>query len=280
MPPASQFGYCSSRDVLTIMSGMQTYKRDLSEDEQRLFDERRRLDAEKPRQFVSFALYKLDASFRREFSDDQRADAVEELARVVDNARHKFMVYPYSTLGIRPETDLLLWRISYRLEDFEELTAAMLRTRLGKYLNTPYSFLGITGTSIYVDEHLDPAHSESNRNIIQIGGGKYVFVYPFVKSRPWYVLPQESRMESMREHIRVGHLYPSVKLNTIYSFGLDDQDFVVAFESDYPQDFVDLVKQLRETDSSTYTQKDTPTITCLQQDLRTILAHVCAVEPK
>jgi chlorite dismutase len=54
-----------------------------------------------------------------------------------------------------------------------------------------------------------------------------------------------------------------VKLNTTYSFGLDDQDFVVAFESDHPEDFVDLVMELRETDASKYTVRDTPIFTCV-----------------
>jgi chlorite dismutase len=233
------------------MSQMQTYKKDISDEERRLYEERRQADLERPRQFVNFAFYRLDPQFRREFNDQQRAEMIDDYAKVVDVARQKFLIYPYSTLGLRPETDFLLWRISYRVEDFQ---------------------------TIYVDENADPAENE-HRNKIVIGGGKYLFVYPFVKTRAWYVLPQEKRMESMREHIRVGHQFPSVKLNTTYSFGLDDQDFVVAFESDYPQDFMDLVKQLRETDSSTHTLRDTPTFTCIQQDLRTTLAHVCGVDP-
>jgi chlorite dismutase len=258
---------------------MQTYKQDISAEERALFDARRKADAEKPRQFVNFAFYKLDPLFRREADDRERADAADEFAAVVEESRRNTLVYSYSTLGIRPETDFLLWRISYRLEDFQEGAAAMLRTRIGKYLNTPYSYLAMTGPTIYVDEKTDEHHAESNRNTVVIGGGKFVFIYPFVKTRPWYVLPQEERMNAMREHIRVGRLYPSVKLNTTYSFGLDDQDFVVAFESDYPQDFLDLVKQLRETEASTYTQRDTPIFTCVKQDLRSLLADVCAIEP-
>jgi chlorite dismutase len=259
---------------------MKAYKEQLSLEEQKLFDERRQADAEKPRQFVNFSFYKLDPSFRRNVSDSDRADAVEEFAKVIKAQHGKYLVYPYSIFGWRSDVDFLLWRISYHIEDFEESTSAILRTHLGKYLTTPYSFLSMTGSTIYVDPETDEDHSESNRNVIVIGGGKFLFVYPFVKTRPWYILPQEKRMESMREHIRVGKLYPSVKLNTTYSFGLDDQDFVVAFECDYPQDFLDLVKQLRETDSSTYTQRDTPMFTCMQQDLRTMLAHICGVEPK
>jgi chlorite dismutase len=259
---------------------MKTYTEKLTAEEQALFDARRQADAEKPRQFVNFSFYKLDSVFRREVSEADRADAVEEFTKVVTDQRSKFLIYPYSTFGWRSDVDFLLWRVSYRLDDFEESTSALVRTMLGKYLSVPHSLLAMTGSTIYVDEKTDESHAESNRNTIVIGGAKYLFVYPFVKTRPWYVLPQDKRMESMREHIHVGRQYPSVKLNTTYSFGLDDQDFVVAFECDYPQDFLDLVKQLRETDASTYTQRDTPMFTCMQQDLRTILAHVCAVEPK
>jgi chlorite dismutase len=83
-----------------------------------------------------------------------------------------------------------------------------------------------------------------------------------VKSREWYLLPKEDRQKVMDEHIRVGTQYPTVKLNTTYSFGLDDQDFVVAFESDEPKDFLDLVMTLRETQGSKYTIRDTPIYTC------------------
>ncbi len=261
------------------MSKMKTYRDNISPEEKARFDEQRAADAEHPRQFVNFAFYKLDPSFRRTLSEPQRAQAVEELAQVIENAKHKFLIYPYSNLGLRSEVDFLLWRISYRLEDFEEMTAAMLRTTMGVYLDPAYSFLSMTGKSIYVDEEDDQPALDARHKIV-IGGGQYVFVYPFVKTRPWYVLPAEARMDAMRDHIRVGKKYPSVKLNTTYSFGLDDQDFVVAFESDYPQDFLDLVKELRETDASTYTQRDTPMFTCLQQDLRTLLSHVGGVEPK
>ena len=67
----------------------------------------------------------------------------------------------------------------------------------------------------------------------------------------------------MQEHIKLGREYPSVDLNTSYSFGLDDQEFVVAFETDNPADFLDLVQRLRTTESSSYTLRDTPTFTCI-----------------
>lgn len=232
-----------------------------------------------PRQFVSFAFYKLDPFFRRMLDEGAREAAVDEFAHVIESASARYLIYPYSTLGIRAEADFLLWRISYKLEDFEETSAAILRTTLGQYLTTPYHFLSMTKTSIYVADHVHD-DQEATRNKIAVSGRKYLFVYPFVKTRPWYLLPKDERMRIMRAHIIMGHEYPSVKLNTTYSFGLDDQDFVVAFESNHPEDFVDLVQALRETESSLYTQRDTPIITCMSQDLRVLLAHVAGVEPR
>jgi chlorite dismutase len=84
-----------------------------------------------------------------------------------------------------------------------------------------------------------------------------------VKTRAWYLLPLEERQAIMDVHIKVGHEFPTVRINTAYSFGLDDQEFVVAFESDSPSDFLDLVMKLRETRSSEYTLRDTPIFTCI-----------------
>ena len=49
----------------------------------------------------------------------------------------------------------------------------------------------------------------------------------------------------MNEHMRVGRGYPSVRQALAYSFGLDDQDFIVAYETDDLAAFGDLVRELR-----------------------------------
>jgi nitrite reductase/ring-hydroxylating ferredoxin subunit len=100
---------------------------------------------------------------------------------------------------------------------------------------------------------------------------RYFFVYPFVKTREWYQLPLEERQAIMDQHIAIGRKYPSVKLNTTYSFGLDDQEFVVSFETDEPADFLDLVMELRETRSSLYTLRDTPIFSCISMPLEEVL---------
>ena len=78
----------------------------------------------------------------------------------------------------------------------------------------------------------------------------------------------------MDEHIYVGNKYPSVKLNTSYSFGIDDQEFVVAFETDYPEDFVDLVMDLRETQGSLYVERDTPIFTYVANSLEDTISSL------
>jgi chlorite dismutase len=84
------------------------------------------------------------------------------------------------------------------------------------------------------------------------------------KKRVWYRLPYERRKAMMIEHFAIGHRYPQVKINTAYSFGLDDQEFVVAFECDEPAAFLDLVMELRESQASRYTERETPIFTCVR----------------
>jgi chlorite dismutase len=129
----------------------------------------------------------------------------------------------------------------------------------------------MTKRSIYLDQHVHPGQERLH---IKPSKAKYVFVYPFVKTRPWYLLPKEERQRVMDEHIAIGHKYPSVKINTTYSFGLDDQDFVVAFETNEPADFVDLVMDLRETESSLFTVRDTPIFTCVSKPLAEVLSDL------
>ena len=150
------------------------------------------------------------------------------------------------------------------------MTAALLATGLGQYLTTPYSLLAMTKRSTYVRDHKH-ADQEGTRLRLTPGKFRYLFIYPFVKTRAWYRLTQAARQGMMNEHIEIGHKYPTVRLNTTYSFGLDDQEFVVAFESDKPEDFLDLVMELRGAETSNYTQRDTPIFTCIHHDLDEML---------
>jgi len=230
--------------------------------------ERRKQAGEKEvkRQFVNFAFYKLDPAFRR-LPEAEREKGKKEFLDVLEDydTNDDMIVLSYSMVGIRADTDLMLWRISYELEKFQEMSARIFRTGLGKYLSTTYSYLSQTKRSMYQDM-LNPEHEEDRTHIIP-GKAKYLFIYPFVKTREWYLLTQFTRQGIMDEHIYVGNKFPSVKLNTSYSFGIDDQEFVVAFETDYPDDFVDLVMELRETQGSLYVERDVPIFTCIATSL-------------
>jgi chlorite dismutase len=224
------------------------------------------------RQFVNFAFYKLDPAFRR-LADLEKEQARAQFAALFAQPRQGLLCLSYSTVGLRPDADFLLWRIASGPDEFQSQTQAINRTRLGGFLGTPWSFVSMTKRSMYIDK-VDPFHTAESRTHIIPGKRKYLFVYPFVKTREWYLLSLEQRQAIMDVHIKAGNKYPSVKLNTTYSFGLDDQDFVVAFETDEPKDFLDLVMELRETQSSKYTQRDTPIFTCVQLTVGKILEQL------
>lgn len=224
------------------------------------------------RQFVNFAFYKLDPAFRR-LADSEKQQAKIEFQSLLSQPRPGMICLSYSTVGLRPDCDFLLWRIGAGTDDFQNHTQAINRTRVGAYLTTPWSFVSMTKRSMYIDK-VDPFHTAESRTHIIPGKRKYLFVYPFVKTRAWYLLPLDQRQALMDGHIQIGNKYPSVKLNTTYSFGLDDQEFVVAFETDEPKDFLDLVMELRETESSKYTLRDTPIFTCVQASMEKILEQL------
>ena len=211
------------------------------------------------RQYVSFAFYKISEEFRKLPASEKEA-AKKSFIEAARSFESEGILLSYSTLGFRSDVDLMLWRISYDLDALQKQSSAMIKSDLGPYLTTPASYLAMTKRSTYIDQHQHAEGMEESRTNILPGKFKYIFVYPFVKSREWYLLSKEARQKVMDEHIKVGNLYPSVKLNTTYSFGLDDQEFVVAFETDEPKDFLDLVMALRETEGSKYTIQDPPFI--------------------
>jgi chlorite dismutase len=222
------------------------------------------------REFVRFAFYKVDPGWRR-LEGVARTEAAGDVESLVSRYAEGMMIRPYSTVGMRADSDLCLWTASHELTSIQDFARDFDATGLGKLCTNTHSFLSMTKRSIYLDQHIHPGQERLH---IKPSKAKYVFVYPFVKTRQWYLLPKEERQRVMDEHIAIGHRYPSVKINTTYSFGLDDQDFVVAFETNEPADFVDLVMDLRETESSMFTVRDTPIFTCVSKPLAEVLADL------
>ena len=224
------------------------------------------------RQFVNFMFFRVDRAFRA-LSAEQKVQAKRELAEIVARYQGPMIVLPYSTLGLKAGVDFMLWRIGFDIDPFQRMVADINKSILGRYLDVPASYLAMTKHSQYVDEHVHEGQ-EGRRLRIVPGKRPFLFVYPFVKTRDWYLLPASERQRIMNEHIAIGHKYPRVKINTTYSFGLDDQDFVVAFESDTADEFLDLVQELRETESSKFTVRDTPMYTCRRSTMEEILDSI------
>ena len=205
------------------------------------------------RQFVKYTFLKVAPEWRRLDADERARHKREVLAACEDFASER-LLRAFSLVGTRGDADLLLLSQAVNLERIHEFHVVLAQSGLMAWCEIPYSFLAMTKPSEYSDEsrlEVRPQHS------------KYLFVYPFVKTREWYGLDPKERWRIMQDHIRMGREYPSIDLNTSYSFGLDDQEFVVAFEGDEPAVFLDLVQRLRTTEASAYTLRDTPSFTCL-----------------
>jgi chlorite dismutase len=202
-------------------------------------------------QYVAYTFFRVDPAWRglpveeREAHKDAFAEVVEDWAARMDVLR------TYSVTGVRPDSDFFLWRITERYADLGELGAALNGTPLAAWLSTPYSYLATTKASQYTQ-------ARRARKVVP-RGSPYLVVYPFVKVRPWYSLDEADRQRAMEEHIRIGREeFPGIHNHTTYSFGIDDQEFMTAFECDEPADFMHLMLRLRDSEASRYTERDTP----------------------
>lgn len=214
------------------------------------------------RTFAKFTFFKIDPEWRRLDAEQRRVDKAEFLAACEDFALDRSL-RAYSTIGTRGDADLLILTQSPNLDDLHTFHVVLGQSGLAKWGDTPHSFLSMTKRSPYSEEGARPQICVSER--------KYLFVYPMVKQRRWYGLPAEERGRIMKSHIEVGRRFPEIAINTSYSFGLDDQEFVVAFEGDDPGEFLDLVQELRPTESSAFTERETPIFTCVAMSVRRAL---------
>ncbi len=222
-----------------------------------------------PRDFVRYAFYRLQPEWRRR-PREERSAGVRDAARVLDAPPAGLTVRTYSLAGLKASADFLVWTIGPELAPIQEFHARLLGTTLGAYLETAYVYLGMARRSEYLGEHAHGGEGEAVRR--RPFDRPFLFVYPFVKKREWYGLPMEERRRIMGEHFRIGHKYPQVHIHTGYSFGIDDMEFILAFEADSPAEFLDLVNDLRPTEASRYTALETPIFTCLRASPERVLA--------
>jgi chlorite dismutase len=202
----------------------------------------------------------LDPAWRRQPSEE-RCRSAEELCAAV-TARSDVTTSAYSTIGLKAGVDLLLWSLAPSLQALEAKSARVLRSGMGTWMTVMHSFLGIIRPSQYVKRL-----TEQEQSLFTGARSAYLIVYPFTKSTDWYLLPQEERQKVMNGHMKVGHRYTQVRQLLASSFGLDDMDFLVAYETDDLPAFGELVRELRGTESRRSTMRDTPILTGIHRPI-------------
>jgi chlorite dismutase len=220
--------------------------------------------AESSTQYVAYTLYRVDPAWRR-LPVEERAAGKEALADIVAGWQERMELRTYSLVGVRPEVDFMFWKLTERYDDLRELAVDVNASPIAGYLETPHSYLAATKPSQYFEDK-----SKRPRRVVP-RGAPYLVVYPFVKKREWYALPIDDRRRAMAEHAAVGSRFVTITNHTTYSFGIDDQEFMTAFECEAPADFLQLMMTLRETEASRYTERDTPIFVGTAQELPQIL---------
>jgi chlorite dismutase len=186
--------------------------------------------------------------------------ALRDSAKTVD-------IYQSTESGL----DLVIWSA---ITADEKRDAAAFFEKFAR-ANAPYrhiveikdSLWGFTRPSQY-----SKARSKQEMDPFAEARQPYLIVYPFSKTTEWYLMSRESRQGMMNEHIRIGKQYEDISQLLLYSFGLQNQEFVVVYETDDLPRFSDLVNELRDTEGRRYTLRDTPLHTAIHHPAEETLA--------
>ena len=218
--------------------------------------------------FVQYMAFKADPAWRR-LPLSARADGRETFALAIEEAAPEVTTYAYSMVGLKIGADLLLWRKCNSPLTLQEMTSRILQTGMGTYLEPTHSLFGYTRPSSYT------RRPSTQEQAIDLDDRQtYLIVYPFSKTTDWYLMSRDARQGMMNEHMRIGHEYTDVRQVLLYATGLDDQEFIVAYETEDLPRFQSLVIDLRATEARRYTLRDTPILTAIHRPLREALALI------
>lgn len=197
-----------------------------------------------------------DAYYSRSASEKQQFH--KDFLNSLQQASHRF--YLYQVYPAQADADVLVWsaleaaNASDSAEFLHQFACATNPFR--SLVDFKNIFWGFTKPSQYTrtrsNQEIDPFQEERK---------PYLVIYPFVKTVEWYLMSREARQGMMNEHIRVGKQYPNILQLLLYSFGLQDQEFLVVYEMDDLAEFSDLVYELRDSEARRYTLRDTPLFT-------------------
>ena len=190
---------------------------------------------------------------------DDAAQEVENLFKELAGAVSVRGVY--STVGFRPDADLMLWLVSPTVDAAQDAIVRFRRTALGRVLELTWSFIGVVKPAEFTDDHA-PAFVKGDPP------KRYLSVYPFVRTPEWYLLPRDERATMLRDHGVMGREFPDVLANTTSAFGIGDWEWILAFEADELDRIVDCIRRLREAEARRYTKEEIPFVTGIRKDVR------------
>lgn len=219
--------------------------------------------------YVQAVALGLDPAWRRLDEGGRAADGAAFVKAEAETAGSGVRTLVYSSVGLEPGVDLLLLRLADSVEALEAAGARLARGGLGRWLSVRTSLLGRISASQYVAKP-----SDQERSVLDGEPKRYLVVYPFTKATEWYLLSREARQGVMNEHMRVGRGYPMVRQLLAYSFGLDDGDFLVAYDTDDLAVFGELVRALRGTESRRSTVDDRPILLGVRRTLEAFVELV------
>ena len=217
-------------------------------------------------QFVQYLFLSVDPQWRR-LDHATRAAGRAEFTEAIAAASPDVTTHTYSTLGLKSGAQLMLWWKSNDAVTVQDTLGALLSTGLGRYCEIAHSLWGLTRPSIYTKRRTtqEQAIDETTRL-------RYLVVYPFTKTIEWYLMSRDARQGMMNEHMRIGHDFSDVRQVLLYTTGLDDQEFIVAYETETLERHQDLVIALRSTEARRYTLRDTPIFTAVHRPIGDALA--------
>jgi hydrogen peroxide-dependent heme synthase len=207
--------------------------------------------------YASYPCFKATRAFR-DLDHDDAAREVEDLVKGWEGVSVRGV---YSTVGFRADTDLMLWLVASSPDALQDALVAFGRTRAGRELDVSWSFMGAVKPAEFTADHA-PAFVKGEPP------KRYLCAYPFVRTPEWYLLPPEERAGLLREHGEIGREFPDVLANTTSAFGINDWEWILAFEADELDRIVDCIRRLRTAEARRFTKEEVPFVTGIRKDVR------------
>ena len=171
----------------------------------------------------------------------------------------------YDVSGLRADADLLVWWHAPAPEQLQDAYARFRRTQLGTHLAPVWSQMALHRPAEFNKSHV-PAFLAGEEP------GRFVCVYPFVRSYEWYLLEDSERRAMLSEHGKMAREYPDVRTNTVASFALGDYEWMLAFEADQLYRIVDLMRHLRGSSARRHVRQEVPFYTGTRRTTAEIVA--------